>query len=144
MTSRIDDQLSAKFQATALNFNTYVKKLFGAKYGLDQEQAFSIQFSGVDEGTAKELLTQSELPRHIRSFIVQFETGLTQSEFDDPKFSYRVEFVRKTSNSKVAADKVVEFILPDSNTRGGDQQGVFKRNGEEEISTGNHCETDEG
>ena len=47
---------------------------------------------------------------------MQFETGLTQSEFDDPKFSYRVAFVRKTSNSKVAADKVVEFILPDSNT----------------------------
>jgi hypothetical protein len=114
MTSRIDDQLSAKFQAAALNFNTSVKNLFGAKYGLDQEQAFSIQFSGIDEGTARELLTQSDLPTHIRSFIVQFETGLTQSEFDDPKFSYRVAFVRKTSNSKVVADKVVEFIPADS------------------------------
>ena len=115
MTTRIDDQLSAKFQAAALNFNTYVKKLFGGKYGLDQEQAFSIQFSGVDESTAKELLTQSDLPLHIRSFIVQFETNLTQDEFDDPRFSYRVAFVRKTSNSKIAADKVVEFIPPDSN-----------------------------
>jgi uncharacterized protein YlaN (UPF0358 family) len=64
MTTRIDDQLSAKFQAAALNFNTYVKNLFGDKHGLDKEQAFSIQFSGVDEGTAKELLTQSDLPRH--------------------------------------------------------------------------------
>src|SRR2546425_1207732 len=114
MTSRIDDQLSAKFQASALNFNSYVKKLFGAKYGLDREQAFSIQFSGINESTAKELLTQQELPQHIRSFIVQFETALTQAEFDDPKFSYRVAFVRKTSNSKVAADKVVEFVAPDS------------------------------
>lgn len=115
MTSRIDDHLSAKFQAAALNFNTYVKNLFGTKYGLDQEQAFSIQFSGIDEGTGRELLTQSDLPKHIRSFIVQFETDLTQNEFDDPKFSYRVAFVRKTSNSKVAADKVVEFIAPNSN-----------------------------
>lgn len=114
MTTRIDDQLSAKFQAAALNFNTSLKGLFGVKYGLDHEQAFSIQFSGIDESTAKELLTQSDLPKHIRSFIVQFETGLTQDEFDDPKFSYRVAFVRKTSNSKVAADKVVEFIPPDS------------------------------
>ena len=31
MTNRIDDQLSAKFQAAALNFNTAIKTLFGEK-----------------------------------------------------------------------------------------------------------------
>ena len=43
MTRRIDDQLSAKFQAAALNFNAAIKKLFGEKYSLDGEQAFSIR-----------------------------------------------------------------------------------------------------
>src|SRR6516162_2604781 len=42
ITTRIDDQLSAKFQATALNFNAMIKKLFGDRYSLDAEQAFSI------------------------------------------------------------------------------------------------------
>jgi hypothetical protein len=110
MTTRIDDQLSAKFQATALNFNAAMKKLFGDKHSLDAEQAFSIQFSGIDEGTAKELLAQPDLPQHIRSFVVQFEGGMTQEEYDDPRFSYRVAFVRKTTSSKTAADKVVQFV----------------------------------
>jgi hypothetical protein len=115
MTTRIDDQLSAKFQASALNFNSAIKTLFGEKYSLDAEQAFSIQFSGISEGTAKELLAE-DLPQHIRSFVAQFETGLSQEEYDDPKFSYRVAFVRKTSNSKTAADKVVQFVAPGTDT----------------------------
>jgi hypothetical protein len=114
MTRRIDDQLSAKFQAAALNFNTAIKKLFGDKYSLDREQAFTIQFAGISEKTAKELLAQADLPKHIHSYIVQFENALTQEEFDDPRFSYRVAFLRKTAGSKTAADKVVEFFPPDS------------------------------
>ncbi len=116
MTSRVDEQLSAKFQAAALNFNTAIKKLFGEKYSLDREHAFSIQFSGIDEGTAKQLLAEPDLPQNIRSFVVQFESDMPQEEYDDPRFSYRVAFVRKTSNSKTAADKVVQFVVPGSET----------------------------
>jgi hypothetical protein len=112
MTTRIDDQLSAKFQASALNFNAEIKKLFGEKYSLDAEQAFSIQFSGIDEESTKELLVQSDLPQHIRSFVVRFENEMSQAEYDDPRFSYRVAFVRKTSNSKTTADKVIRFVQP--------------------------------
>jgi hypothetical protein len=112
MTTRIDDQLSAKFQATALNFNREIKKLFGEKYSLDSEQAFSIQFSGIAEESAKDLLAQPDLPQHIRAFVVQFENVMTQEEYDDPQFSYRVAFVRKTTNSKTTADKVVQFVQP--------------------------------
>ena len=110
MTTRIDDQLSAKFQAAALNFNTAIKELFGDRHSLDGEQAFSIQFSGIREDTAKELLAEPDLPQHIRSFVVQFEDALSQQEYDDPRFSYRVAFVRKLTNSKTTADKVIQFV----------------------------------
>jgi hypothetical protein len=116
MTRRIDDQLSAKFQASALNFNDAIKKLFGKRYALDSEQAFSIQFAGISEDAAKELMAQADLPQHIQTYIVQYENGLTQVEYDDPRFSYRVAFVRKTSNTKTAADKVVEFVAAGSDT----------------------------
>lgn len=116
MTTRIDDQLSAKFQAAALNFNATIKELFGEKHSLDAEQAFSIQFSGIDEGTAKELLAQPDLPQHVRSFVFQFEREMSQEEYDDPRFSYRVAFVRKTANSKTAADKVIQFVPTDTET----------------------------
>lgn len=110
MTTRIDDQLSAKFQAAALNFNATIKKLFGERFSLDSEQAFSIQFSGIDEESAKVLFAEPDLPQNIRSFVVQFENGMTQVEYDDPRFSYRVAFVRKTTSSKSAADKVIQFV----------------------------------
>lgn len=55
-------------------------------------------------------MAQTHLPQHIQTYIVQYENGLTQAEYDDPRFSYRVAFVRKTSNAKTAADKVVEFV----------------------------------
>jgi hypothetical protein len=64
----------------------------------------------------KELLAQADLPQHIQTYIVQYENGLTQAEYDDPRFSYRVAFVRKTSNAKTAADKVVEFVPAGSET----------------------------
>jgi len=116
MTTRIDDQLSAKFQAAALNFNVIIKKLFGERYSLDAEQAFSIQFAGINEGTAKELMAELDLPQHIRAFVVQFESEMSQEEYDDPRFSYRVAFVRKTTGSKTAADKVVQFVPAGSET----------------------------
>lgn len=126
MTSRIDDQLSAKFQAAAMNFNAAIKKLFDPRFSLDTEQAFSIQFSAIAEETAKELLVQQDLPQNIHSYIVQFENGMTQEEYDDPRFSYRVAFVRKTTNSKTAADKVVQFI-PAGSTAGAQANRVFLR-----------------
>lgn len=116
MTTRIDDQVSAKFQAAALNFNSCIKRLVGKKHSLDAEQAFSIQFAGISERAAKELLAESDLPEHIRSFVAQFENGLSQEEYDDPRFSYRVAFIRKTANTKTAADKVIEMVPADSET----------------------------
>lgn len=114
MTTRIDDHLSAKFQASALNFNSCIKALFGNKHSLDSEQAFSIQFCGINEAAAKHLMAQTDLPDHIQSFISQFENGLTDEQFNDPRFSYRVFFTRKTSNTKTGADSILQFLPADS------------------------------
>jgi hypothetical protein len=126
MTTRIDDYLSAKFQAAALNFNTCIKKLFGDKHSLDSEQAFSLQFCGISEGAAKHLMTQTGLPSHIQSFISDFENGLTDEEFNDQRFSYRVFFTRKTSNTKTGADSVIQFLEADS-AAGTEVNKVFLR-----------------
>ena len=116
MTTRIDNQFSAKFMAAALNFNSSIKKLFGTRYALESEQAFSIQLSRIDEGTAKDLMKQTDLPPHIRSFVSQFESDMTQDDFDDPRYSYRVAFVKKTTQSRTAGDQVVEFVAAGSDT----------------------------
>ncbi len=113
MTKRIDGALSAKFQATCLNFNRYIKELFGDKYGIDRHLSFSLQFSSISP-EQKEQLSSAELPTHIQSYVSQFEEGLTPAQFGDMKYAYRVLFVQKTTNRKGQADKVVEFVKVDS------------------------------
>lgn len=113
MTSRLDSSFSAKFQACCLNYNEYVKKLFGDKHGIDKHLAFSLQFSSIsrEQMTAVPL---SAMPSHIKTFVEGFEGSLSEPEFNSPHYAYRVLFVAKTANRKGQADEVIEFVKADS------------------------------
>lgn len=114
MTTRIDDLLSARFQACCLNYNDAIRSLFGEKYGIDQHLAFSLQFSALQEEQIEQLSNRKDLPKNIAIFIEGFDGSLSDDEFNDSKYSYRVIFVPKLVNRKGQADKVIEFISPDS------------------------------
>lgn len=114
MTTRIDHYLSARFQACCLNYNTHIKKLFGVSYGIDQHLSFSLQFSTIQEEHAAQLREFTDLPSHIASFINGYDNALEQQVFDDIRYAYRVFYLPKATNVKGQADKVIEFIKPDS------------------------------
>lgn len=114
MTTRIDDFLSARFQACCLNFNVAIKKLFGSFYGIDQHLSFSLQFSSISEEHANQLKQFTELPNNIASYINAFDEKLADDFYNDIRYSYRVLFVPKAVNHKGQADKVIEFIKADS------------------------------
>lgn len=114
MTTKIDDLLSARFQACCLNFNYYLKKLFPKQIGIEQSLAFSLQFSSISEKQIDQLGDYKDLPKHISSYIQEFDQTLSEKDFNDSRFSYRVLFVPKTANRKGQADKVIEFIPSDS------------------------------
>lgn len=114
MTTRIDEFLSAKFQANCLNYNHYIKKLFGEKYGIDKHLSISLQFSNISDEHAKQLNDFSDLPSNIGSYINDFDNSLSEEEFNNPQYSYRVLYVPKTANRKGQADKVIEFIPSNS------------------------------
>lgn len=114
MTTRIDDYLSARFQACCLNYNHYIKKLFGKEHGIDKYLSFSLQFSSITDDHAKQLREFSELPKNIAAYINAFDDEVSDEEFNNPQYSYRVLYVPKTVNSKGQADKVIEFIKADS------------------------------
>ncbi len=114
MTTRIDDHLSAKLQACCLNFNRVLKALFGPQYGLDGELSFALQFSAIDFDQRKALMQAGDLPAHIEAVRASYEEGLTDEQFNDPHYAYRVLFVPKTANRKGQADAVMEFVKPGS------------------------------
>lgn len=114
MTTRIDDMLSARFQACCLNFNEYIKKLFGEAYGIERHMSFSLQFTGVSMEQKRLLDEHPDLPKNIHAYIEGFDAGLSDEEFSSPRYAYRLLFVQKTVNHKGQADRVIEFVKSDS------------------------------
>lgn len=115
MTSRIDDALSARFQACCLNFNDYIKRLFGDELGIDKHLSFSLQFTSLtDEQTSAMQEYKDILPAHVSKFVEGYDGSLSAEEFNSPKYAYRVLFAQKTANRPGQADKVIEFIDPNS------------------------------
>lgn len=114
MTSRIDDALSAKFQACCINYNEAAIKLLGKQYDISRHLSFSLQFAALSEPQKEMLSEVKDLPKNIKTFITEFDENLTDEVFNDPHYSYRVLFFQKVANRKGQADRVIEFLPPDS------------------------------
>lgn len=114
MTQVLDNYLSARYQACALNFNAYLKSLFGQNHGLDAQLTYTIQFAELTAEHFKEAETPELLPSNLRAYIMAFDGALSHDEYNSPRYSYRLLFKKKLVNRPGQADKVIEFIDPNS------------------------------
>lgn len=114
MTRSLDAYLTGRYQACAMNFNTYLKKFFGATHGLDLHLSYSIQFLQLAQAQLGAQEPEPDVPPRLKSYIAEFDSGLTHEEYNSDRFSYRLLFKRKLVNRPGQADKVVEFIDPNS------------------------------
>lgn len=114
MTLSLDTYLSGKYQACALNFNRYIKIMFGEKLGLDAHLAFSIQFAELAFAQFEKGSPDAQLPKRIKAYIAEFEDGLPDAEFLSDHYSYRLLFSKKLTSKRGQADHTIDFISPDS------------------------------
>lgn len=114
MTRSLDSYLSGRYQACALNYNKYLKKLFGKRYGIDHLMTYSIQFFQLSDEQLTGSAPEATVPERLRAYIAQFDGALTHDEYNSEKYSYRMIFKRKLVNHPGQADRVVEFIDPKS------------------------------
>ena len=114
MTRSLDNYLSGRYQAAVLNFNHYLKELFGVRHALDTHLTYSIQFVELTGEQLRQAETPECLPANLRAFIEAFDGGLTHDEYNASRYSYRLLFKRKLVNRPGQADKVIEFIDPSS------------------------------
>lgn len=114
MTDKIDEFLSAKLQACALNFDFYICKLFGDKYNLSKELSLAIQFSPITPEQQNTLHENSHITSNVKNFVVDFEDVLSDEALMSSRYAYRVLFVPINAKRKGQADQVVEFIKSDS------------------------------
>ncbi len=80
MTNKIDEYISAKLQACAINYDYYIKKLFGDKYAINDSLALTIQFSPLIPEQENFLRNNDYLNSNIKNFIVEFEDKLHDEE----------------------------------------------------------------
>ncbi len=114
MTSRIDNSLSAKFQACCLNFNTYIKDFFGNQLALDKDLSFSLQFAGLNTDQQKTMASLNNVPENIIMAQAKFENSMDESAYNDERYAVRFYLVPKTSNRKGKSDATIHIISPDS------------------------------
>lgn len=113
--SGLDSYLSARYQACALNFNFYLKKLHGEKFGLDENLALSLQFAELDYSQSKVIKDKEGLiPQNVVSYIAAFDSRLSNPEIESERFAYRLLFAKVTAKRQGQADRVIEFIDPKS------------------------------
>lgn len=114
MTTRIDDLLSARFQACCINYHEAIVRLFGEQYGIAKHLALSLQFSSLAREQVDTLEKHPSLPGNIKAFILGFDGTLDRADFESAQFAYRVIFVPKTVNHPNQADQVITFVKPGS------------------------------
>lgn len=110
MTDRIDELISAKLQACAINFDYYIVSLFGEKYGLNKELSLVIQFSPLSVDQKVSLKDNPHILSNVKNFIVDFEEHLSDDTLINSKYAYRVLFTPINAKRQGQADQVIEFI----------------------------------
>ncbi len=114
MTDKIDEFLSAKLQASAINYDYYITRLFGEKYSINESLSLAIQFSPIAPSQMDELKDNEHIILSVKNFIVDFEEKLSEDQLQSSRYAYRVLFVPINAKRRGQADRVVEFIRSDS------------------------------
>ncbi|MBM9402428.1 DUF3644 domain-containing protein [Gluconacetobacter azotocaptans] len=105
----INDALQAKIQANALNFLKYVKEKFGNKYDFSHDLAFAIQLQALTLQSANALKGTAPVAKAVAAVNALLEGPMTQAEFNDPAYSFRVYVVPKVVNNAKKADQAVIY-----------------------------------
>lgn len=114
MTRSLDHYLSGRYQACAVNYNDNLKRLFGKQYAIDQFLSYSIQFTEISDEQLLGPNPEASIPERLRAYIVEFDNALEHDEYNSSQYSYRLLFKKKLVNRPGQADRVIEFIDPDS------------------------------
>lgn len=114
MTTRIDDLLSARFQACCINFHEAIVDLFGEAHGIARHLALSLQFSSLAQEQVDTLEQHPGLPGNLKRYIQGFDGQLDPADYGSAQFAYRVIFVPKTVNHPNQADQVITFVKANS------------------------------
>ena len=104
-----DKRFAPYYLACVLNYEGYLRRLFGERYSIGKFAEFTLQFGDLAPSTVKP--SPDELmPSNIAQYVSAFDSIVSDSVFGSPQFRRRFLFVPITVNHKGQADHVIEFV----------------------------------
>lgn len=111
----LDATLYGECQAALLNLEELLFASFGAKHGLTEQLAVSLQFSSIipdAKARASKRATTSST-KSVLDFVERFRGTLPAATLNSMKYSFSVYLVPKVANRQSAADVAVTFVKVD-------------------------------
>lgn len=114
MSDNIDRFIEPKLQACALNFETALVAWFGQQCSIAEDLAFAIQFAEITLQSNTGIVGSKQLPDVITTVNKLVENGMSDADYNDPRYSYRVYVAPRTVNNRAKADQAVVFAAAGS------------------------------
>ena len=128
-----DNLVTGRLQACCNNFNDALRDLLGEKQGLEANLSYSLQFATLAPEQIIEMKNAGDKEVNIAKFISDFDANLSDEIYADPRFSYRVLLVPRTTNKKGQSDHVIETIQPGSQLAADVNKVLLKEIGKEQY-----------
>ncbi|MCA9864808.1 MAG: DUF3644 domain-containing protein, partial [Thermomicrobiales bacterium] len=110
MIPGLDSAMVSRYQACALNYCHYVGKLFGDNRRIDHLLAYSLQLSRLSEEQILGQVGDPVLSKELQSFLVDFESGLTDEVFNSPQYAVKLTLTRERVNNRARANAQAVFV----------------------------------
>ncbi|MGE0543972.1 MAG: DUF3644 domain-containing protein [Dehalococcoidia bacterium] len=109
----LEAYVGSKFQACCLNYEFWLTTLFGEGRSVAPKLSLALQFLDISLAPEGEPVA-SAVSAPLANFIRDFEAGLSEEDFNSPRYEYRILFTRRLVNHPGQADRVIEFVNPSS------------------------------
>lgn len=105
----INDDIQGKIQANALNFLAFVRDRFGPAFDFSRDLAFAIQLQALTLKSPNAIKGPGKVARSVEAVNAALENELSEAEYNDPDYSFRVYVVPKVTNNSKKADQAVVY-----------------------------------
>lgn len=111
----INADVQSKIQACALNFLRYAKTNFGDKFDFSHDLAFTIQLQALTLKSPNLLKGEGAVAKSVAAVNATLETAMSNADYNDPDYAFRVYVVPKVTNNSKKADQAVSYSPVGSN-----------------------------
>lgn len=105
----VDDALTGKYLACCLNYERVLTEIFGKQYSISDRLSYALQLKHLIPSSSTDI-GFDRMPENIANYLTNFDEAMDEEDYNHEHYSFRMYFIRKTTNNRRTADQAVELI----------------------------------